>query len=167
MEASKPLKILNELSRIDGVKKKVWPPFTLNTSKFANKQTKTLGNSMIGSTLISKLQSNFPPKSAIFQHYLKSFEGTLQFTLKDRLPTTLEETQDAACHIEENLKYNGAIHQVDFLNNDDIWELNKESMGGLEHDLPEILEVENNTFYRKWRTGFSNMKDALNFFKTT
>jgi hypothetical protein len=51
------------------------------------------------------------------------------------------------------------------LNNDDIWELNKESMGGLEHDLPEILEVENNTFPRKWSTGFSNMKDALIFSK--
>jgi hypothetical protein len=45
------------------------------------------------------------------------------------------------------------------LNSDDIWELNKESMGGLEHDLPEILEVENNTFPRKWSTSFSNMKD--------
>jgi hypothetical protein len=51
------------------------------------------------------------------------------------------------------------------LNNDDIWELNKESMGGLEHELLEILEVENNTFHRKWSTGFSNMKDALNFSK--
>jgi hypothetical protein len=116
-------------------------------------------------TLISKLQPDFLPKSIVLQHYLNSFEGTLQFTLKDRLPTTLEEAQDVACQIEENLKFGGAIYQVNFLNNDDIWEINKESMGGLEHDLPEILEVENNTFHRKWSTGFSNMKDALNFSK--
>jgi hypothetical protein len=51
------------------------------------------------------------------------------------------------------------------LNNDDIWELNNEIMGGLEHDLPEILEVENNTFPRKWSTCFSIMKDSLNFSK--
>jgi hypothetical protein len=38
-------------------------------------------------------------------------------------------------------------------------------MGGLEHDLPEILEVENNTFHKKWSTGFSNIKDALSFSK--
>jgi hypothetical protein len=49
------------------------------------------------------------------------------------------------------------------LNNDDIWELNKESMGGLQHDLIEILEGENNTFPRKWSTGFSNMKYASLF----
>jgi hypothetical protein len=42
-------------------------------------------------------------------------------------------------------------------------EINKESMGGLEHDLLEILELENHAFHRKWSTGFSNMKDALNF----
>jgi hypothetical protein len=49
------------------------------------------------------------------------------------------------------------------LNNDDIWEIKKESMGGPEHDLLEILEVGNNTFHRKWITCFSNMKDAFNF----
>jgi hypothetical protein len=38
-------------------------------------------------------------------------------------------------------------------------------MGGLEHELPNILEVESNTFPRKWSTGFSNMKDALIFSK--
>jgi hypothetical protein len=43
--------------------------------------------------------------------------------------------------------------------------MNKESMGGVEHELLEILEEENNTFPRKWSTGFSNMKDALNFSK--
>jgi hypothetical protein len=85
--------------------------------------------------LISKLEPDFLPKSIVLQHYLNSFEGTcdLSFILKDRLPTTLEEAQDVACQIEENLKFGGAIYQVNFLNNDDIWEINKESMGGLEH----------------------------------
>jgi hypothetical protein len=41
-------------------------------------------------TLISKIQPNFHPKRDILQHYLKSLEGTLQFTLKNRLPTSLE-----------------------------------------------------------------------------
>jgi hypothetical protein len=80
--------------------------------------------------------------SAILQHYLNSLEGNLQFTLKDRLPASLEEAQEAACQIEENLKFNNSIHQVNLLNDNDIWKPNEESMGGLKHDLPEILEVE-------------------------
>jgi hypothetical protein len=64
-------------------------------------------------------------------------------------------------HIEENLKISSLTHQVNFLNNDDIWE----SMEGLEHDLLEIPELENNAPWRKWSTGFSNMKDVLNFSK--
>jgi hypothetical protein len=114
-------------------------------------------------TLINKLEPNFLPKSIILQRYLNSFEGTLQLTLKNRFPANLEEAQDVACQIEENLKFSSPTHQVNLLNNDDIWEINKESMGGPEHDLLEILELENNAFHRKWSTGFSNMKYALNF----
>jgi hypothetical protein len=114
-------------------------------------------------TLINKLEPNFLPKSIILQRYINSFEGTLELTLKNQFPTNLEEAQDAACQIEENLKFSSPTHQVNFLNNDDIWEINKENMGGPEHDLLEILELENNTFDRNWSTGFSNMKDALNF----
>jgi hypothetical protein len=87
----------------------------------------------------------------------------LQLTLKNRFLANLEEAQDVACQIEENLKFGSPAHQVNLLDNDDIWEVNEESMGGPEHDLLEILELENNAFHRKWSTGFSNMKDALNF----
>jgi hypothetical protein len=94
---------------------------------------------------------------------MNSLEGTLQFTLKNRLPTSLEEAQEVACQIEENFKFNNSIHQIKLLNNDDIWELDEESMGGMKDDLLEILEVENSTFPRKWSTSFSNMKDASLF----
>jgi hypothetical protein len=114
-------------------------------------------------TLISKLEPNFHQESTILQHYLNSLEGRVQFTLKNRFPTSLGKAQDVACHIEENLKFSDSINQVNLLNNDDILELNKESMGELEHDFPEILDVENSTFPRKWSTGFSNMKDASLF----
>jgi hypothetical protein len=53
-EALKPLKILNRSLRRIGVKRKAWIPFILNSSKPANKQMKTLGDSMIGSILFFK-----------------------------------------------------------------------------------------------------------------
>jgi hypothetical protein len=50
-------------------------------------------------------------------------------------------------------------------NQDDVLGFNEENIK--EHDLPKILEVENdielNTFPRKWSTGFSNMEDASFF----
>jgi hypothetical protein len=114
-------------------------------------------------TLINKHEPSFLTKSIILQRYLNSFEGTLQLTLKNRFPANLEEAQDVACQIEENLKFSSLTHQVNVLNIDDIWEINKEIMGGPEHDLLETLELENNAFHRKWSTTFSNLKDALNF----
>jgi hypothetical protein len=71
-------------------------------------------------TLLHKLEPNFLPKSMILQHYLDSFEGILQLTLKNRFPANLEEAQDVACQIEENLKFSSLTHQVNLLNNDDI-----------------------------------------------
>jgi hypothetical protein len=104
-------------------------------------------------TLIRKFEPKFFQESIILQHYLNSLEGILQFSLKNQFPTSLEEAQDVSFQIEENIKFNDSIHQVNFFNNDDIWEMNKESMGGLEHKLKEILEEENNTFPRKWSIG--------------
>jgi hypothetical protein len=97
--------------------------------------------------------------SMILQRYLDSFEGILQLTLKNHFPANLEEAQDVACQIEENLKFRSLTHQVNLLNNDDIWE----SMEAPEHDLLETPELENNAPQRKWSTCFSNMKDVLNF----
>jgi hypothetical protein len=79
---------------------------------------------------LHKLEPNFLPKSMILQHYLDSFERILQLTLKNRFLANLEEAQDVACQIEENLKFSSLTHQVNLLNNDDIWGVNKESMEG-------------------------------------
>jgi hypothetical protein len=95
-------------------------------------------------TLLGRIEPNFQPESAILQQYLDSFEGDFQSTLKNRFPTNLEEAQDGACHIEENLKLSNSISQVNILNNqDDILWFDEESMEEQEHDFPEILEVEN------------------------
>jgi hypothetical protein len=45
--------------------------------------------------LLKKIRPSFS-EEAILQHYLNSLEGVLQFTLKDRSPSTLEEAQDFA-----------------------------------------------------------------------
>jgi hypothetical protein len=95
-------------------------------------------------TLLHKIELNFLPKSMILQRYLDSFEGILQLTLKYRFPANLEEGQDVACQIEENLKFSSLTHRVNLLKNDDIWGVNKEIMEGPEHDLLETLELENN-----------------------
>jgi hypothetical protein len=87
----------------------------------------------------------------------------LQFTLRHRLPSSLEEAQEVACQIEENLRFNDSIHQINLLNNNDFWEPNDESMIELKPDLPEILEVEYSAYPRKWSTGFTNMEDASLF----
>jgi len=69
---------------------------------------------------LHKLEPNFLPKSMILQHYLDSFEGILQLTLKNRFPANLEKAQDVAYQIEENLKFSSLTHQVNLLNSDDI-----------------------------------------------
>ena len=61
-------------------------------------------------TLLHKLEIDFLPKSMILQCYLDSFEGILQLTLKNHFPANLEEAQDAACQIEENLKFRSLTH---------------------------------------------------------
>jgi hypothetical protein len=70
--------------------------------------------------LISKLPPYSLPKGIILENYLDSLEGTLQFTLNDRSPTSLERAQEVACQIEENLRFNNSIHQINLLNDNDI-----------------------------------------------
>jgi hypothetical protein len=119
-------------------------------------------------TLLNRIEPNFQLERSILQQYLNSFKGEFLFTLRNRFPTNLEEAQDAACRIEENLRLNNSISQVNLLNNqDDILGFNEESMEEREHGLSKILEVENdielNAFPRKWSMGFSNMEDAFIF----
>jgi hypothetical protein len=119
-------------------------------------------------TLLSRIEPNFQPEKSTLQQYLNSFEGEFQFSLRNRFPTNLEEAQNVVCWIEENIRVNNFMSQVNLLNNqDDILGFNEEIMEEQEHDLPEILEVENhikpNAFPRKWSMGFSNMEDASIF----
>jgi hypothetical protein len=71
--------------------------------------------------LLKKLRPNLNSEEAILQHYLNSLEGILQFTLKDRSPSTLEEAQDLAYQIEKNLEFEDYIYQVVFSHNSSPW----------------------------------------------
>jgi hypothetical protein len=90
-------------------------------------------------------------------------EGILQFTLKDRSPSTLEEAQDFAYQIERNLDFEDYIYQVNLSHINNPWESSDEDITETEPKLPEILEVKLMPPKRKWSTAFSNMKDVLNF----
>jgi hypothetical protein len=75
-------------------------------------------------------------------------EGDLQFTLKDRSPTTLEEAQDLAFHIEKNLEFEDYTHQMDLSQNVDLWDPGNELV--MEPESPRILQVELTPAKRKW-----------------
>jgi hypothetical protein len=112
--------------------------------------------------LLKKIRPSFS-EEAILQHYLNSLEGVLQFTLKDRSPSTLEEAQDFAYQIERNLEFEDYIHQVNLSHNNNPWESSDEDITETEPKLPEILEVKLMPPKRKWSTTFSNVNDVLNF----
>jgi hypothetical protein len=61
--------------------------------------------------LLKKIKPSFS-EEVVLQHYLNSLEGVLQFTLKDRSPSTLEEAQDFACRIEQNLEFEDYIKSI-------------------------------------------------------
>jgi hypothetical protein len=89
-------------------------------------------------------------------------EGVLQFTLKDQSPSTLEEAQDFAFQIEENLEFEDYIHQVNLSHNNDPRESSDEDVTEAEPKFPKILEVKLMPPKRKWNTTFSNKKNVLN-----
>jgi hypothetical protein len=76
-------------------------------------------------------------------------EGILQFTLKDRSPSTLEEAQDLAYQIEKNLEFEDYIHQVNLSQNNNPWESSDEDITENEPRLPEILELKPMPLKRK------------------
>jgi hypothetical protein len=89
-------------------------------------------------------------------------EGVLQFTLKDQSPSTLEEAQDFACRIEQNLEFEDYIHQVNLSHNNDHKESSHEYVTEAEPKFPKILEVKLMPPKRKWNTAFSNTNNVLN-----
>jgi hypothetical protein len=94
---------------------------------------------------------------------LISLEGILQYTLKHRLPSTLDEAHDFAYQIEENVKFEDSIHQINLLQNDDPWESSDESCIETELNLHEILEVKPIAPRRKWSTCSTNIQDVSYF----
>jgi hypothetical protein len=111
--------------------------------------------------LLKKIRPSFS-EEAVLQHYLNSLEGVLQFTLKDRSPSTLEEAQDFACQIEKNLEFEDYIHQVNLSHNNDPRESSDEDVTKAELKFPEILEVKLMPPKRKWNAAFSNTSNVLN-----
>jgi hypothetical protein len=113
--------------------------------------------------LLKRIRPNLNSEEAILQHYLNSLEGVLQFTLKDRSPSTLEEAQDFAYQIERNLELEEYIYQVNLSRNNSPWESSDEDITETEPKLPDILEVKLMPPKRKWNTAFSDIKNVPNF----
>jgi hypothetical protein len=111
--------------------------------------------------LLKKIRPSFS-EEAVLQHYLNSLEGVLQFTLKDRSPSTLEEAQNFACQIEQNLEFEDYINQVNLSHNNDPKESSNEDVPEAEPKFLEILEVKLMPPKRKWNTAFSNTNNVLN-----
>jgi hypothetical protein len=87
-------------------------------------------------------------------------EGILQFTLKDRSPSTLEEAQDFAYQIERNLDFEDYIHEVNLSHNHNPWKSSDEDIIETEPKLPEILEVKLMPPKRKWSSSHTNVQDV-------
>jgi hypothetical protein len=111
--------------------------------------------------LLKKIRPSFS-EEAILQHYLNSLEGVLQFTLKDRSPSTLEEAQNFSFQIEQNLEFEDYINQVNLSHNNDPKESSNEDVPEAKPKSLEILEVRLMPPKRKWNTTFSNTTNVLN-----
>jgi hypothetical protein len=111
--------------------------------------------------LLKNIKPSFSEES-VLQHYLNSLEGFLQFTLKDRSPSTLEEAQDFSFQIEKNLEFEDYIHQVNLSHNNDPRESSDEDVTEAGPKFPEILEVKLMPPKGKWNTTFSNTNNVLN-----
>ena len=79
-------------------------------------------------------------EQAIINHFLSSLEGTLQFNIKNRSPTTLEEAQDLAFQIERNLDFDDYIQQRNLTQNCELWDPGNEPMA--KPEPPSILQIE-------------------------
>jgi hypothetical protein len=95
---------------------------------------------------LKKIRSKVGSEQAIIDHYLSSLEGTLQFRVKDRSPTTLEEAQEMAFEIERNLDFDDFIEERNM--NCEPWDPGNEPMPEPEH--PSVLQVELAPTKRKW-----------------
>jgi hypothetical protein len=111
--------------------------------------------------LLKKVRPSFS-EEVVLQHYLNSLEGVLQFTLKDQSPSTLEEAQNFACQIEQNLEFEDYNNQVNLSHNNDPEEASDEDVPEAEPKPLEILEVRLMPPKRKWSKTFPNTNNVLN-----
>jgi hypothetical protein len=109
--------------------------------------------------LLKKVRPKLNSEEAILEHYLNSLEGILQFTLRDRSPSTLEEAQYLAYQIERNLEFEDYIYQVNLSRSDDLLDPGDEFV--TEPKLPEIFQVELTPPKRKWSFSHTHVQDRL------
>jgi hypothetical protein len=92
---------------------------------------------------LKTVRSKVASEQAIIDHFLSSLEGTLQFNVKDRSPTTLEEAQDLAFQIERNLDFEDYIHQ-----SCELWDPGNDLV--MQPEPPRIHQIELAPTKRKW-----------------
>jgi hypothetical protein len=109
--------------------------------------------------LLKKVRPKLSSEEAILEHYLNSLEGILQFTLRERSPSTLEEAQDLAYQIERNLEFEEYICQVNLSRGDDLLDPSNESI--TKPKLLEILQVEITPPKRKWSFSHTLVQDFV------
>jgi hypothetical protein len=98
--------------------------------------------------LLKRVRSKVGSEQDILYHFLSSLEGDFQFKIRDRSPATLEEAQDLAFQIEKNFEFEDYIHQMDFSQNFDLWDLGNKLV--MEPKSPRILQVEPIPTKIKW-----------------
>jgi hypothetical protein len=101
---------------------------------------------------LKKIRSKVGSEQAIIGHYLSSLEGTLQFRVKDRSPTTLEETKELSFEIERNLDFDDFIEERNM--NCEPWDPGNEPMP--EPEPPSVLQIELAPTKRKWSLSHKN-----------
>jgi hypothetical protein len=98
--------------------------------------------------LLKRVRPKLGSEEEILKHYLSSLEGVLQFTLRDRSPSTLEEAQDLAYQIEKNLEFEDYICQVNPSPGNDLLDPGDDLI--TEPKFPEVFQVEPTPLKRKW-----------------
>jgi hypothetical protein len=102
--------------------------------------------------ILKKIRSKVSSEQAIIDWYLFTLEGNLQFRIKDKSPTTLEEEQELAFEIERNLDFEEFVEKR--IMNCESWDPGNEPMPNPED--PSVLQVELAPTKRKWSLSQNN-----------
>jgi hypothetical protein len=96
--------------------------------------------------VLKKIRSKVGSEQAIIDWYLFTLEGTLQFEVKQRSPTTLEEAQDMAFQIERKLDFEDFVEERSM--DCEPWDPGNKNTS--EPEPPSILQAEPAPAKRKW-----------------